>query len=243
MAAQISGSVGLAGSANLGSHGAMFEAIHGSAPKRAGQNIANPSGLLLSSVFMLNYLGMPSIAERIHNAWLKTLEEGIHTYDIFQEGKSFLKVGTLEFAHAVAKYLGQTPSTLPAVSYASVQKIFSFPLHTTIHCQRELMGVDVFIYARQEAADFLKRIHSFASSLRLGFVANRGVRIWPEGHPETSCSEQWRCRFLHVEKGYSIHPKQIVQLLQGLFDDGYDVIKTENLYRMDGHLCYSSSEE
>src|SRR5207253_8746141 len=53
VAAQIAGSVGLAGSANIGENVSMFEAIHGSAPRRAGQNLANPSGLLLGAVLML----------------------------------------------------------------------------------------------------------------------------------------------------------------------------------------------
>src|SRR5947209_7251382 len=117
VAAQISGSVGIAGSANIGSHGAMFEAIHGSAPRRAGQNVANPSGLLLASVLMLLYLELPAVAERIHNAWSRTIEEGIHTYDIFKEGVSTLKVGTQEFAEAVIKNLGKKPHTLPAAHY------------------------------------------------------------------------------------------------------------------------------
>src|SRR5690348_13352457 len=67
VAAQIAGSVGLAGSANIGEHVAMFEAIHGSAPRRAGQNLANPSGLLLGAVMMLVHLGLTEAAERVHN--------------------------------------------------------------------------------------------------------------------------------------------------------------------------------
>ena len=86
VAAQIAGSVGLAGSANIGDHCAMFEAIHGSAPRRAGQNLANPSGLLLGGVLMLVHIGQPEAAERVHNAWLRTIEDGVHTYDIFKEG-------------------------------------------------------------------------------------------------------------------------------------------------------------
>ena len=82
VAAQIAGSVGLAGSSNIGEHGAMFEAIHGSAPRRAGQNLANPSGLLLGSVMMLVHINQQDVAERVHNAWLRTIEDGIHTYDI-----------------------------------------------------------------------------------------------------------------------------------------------------------------
>ena len=106
VAAQIAGSVGLAGSANIGEHVAMFEAIHGSAPRRAGQNLANPSGLLLGAVMMLVHIGETDVAERVHNAWLRTIEDGIHTYDIYEEGDSKQKVGTKEFAEAVAAARG-----------------------------------------------------------------------------------------------------------------------------------------
>src|ERR671910_1830589 len=71
VAAQIAGSVGLAGSANVGTNYAMFEAIHGSAPRRAGQNLANPSGLLMGAVMMLVHIGQTDVAERVHNAWLR----------------------------------------------------------------------------------------------------------------------------------------------------------------------------
>ncbi|NBU65050.1 MAG: NADP-dependent isocitrate dehydrogenase, partial [Chloroflexia bacterium] len=77
VAAQITGSVGLAGSANIGEGFAMFEAIHGSAPRRAGQNMANPSGLLLGAVQMLVHIGQAEVAEKVQNAWLKTLEDGV----------------------------------------------------------------------------------------------------------------------------------------------------------------------
>ncbi len=88
VAAQIAGSVGLAGSANIGVACAMFEAIHGSAPRRAGQNLANPSGLLLGGVMMLVHIGQPEVAARVHNAWLRTIEDGVHTYDIYKQGVS-----------------------------------------------------------------------------------------------------------------------------------------------------------
>src|SRR3982750_88124 len=117
VAAQIAGSVGLAGSANIGVKNAMFEAIHGSAPRRAGQNLANPSGLLLGSVMMLVHIHQADVAERVHNAWLKTLEDGIHTYDIYTEGVSTQKVGTKEFAAAVVSRMGQKPNTLKPVVY------------------------------------------------------------------------------------------------------------------------------
>src|SRR6187455_835541 len=114
VAAQIAGSVGLAGSANIGENIAMFEAIHGSAPRRAGQNLANPSGLLLGGVMMMVHIDQPEIAERVHNAWLRTLEDGLHTYDIYKEGVSKEKVGTKEFAAAIVARLGKAPEKLHA---------------------------------------------------------------------------------------------------------------------------------
>lgn len=91
VAAQITGSVGLGGSANVGEEVAMFEAIHGSAPDIAGMDIANPSGLLNGAIMMLVHIGQPEIAEKISNAWMCTLEEGIHTGDIFQEKSAVRK--------------------------------------------------------------------------------------------------------------------------------------------------------
>ena len=100
IAAQITGSVGLAGSSNIGEKCAMFEAIHGSAPDIAGKNIANPSGLLRGAVMMLNHIGQQDIAEKVINAWACTIEEGIHTADIYKEGVSKERVGTDAFADA-----------------------------------------------------------------------------------------------------------------------------------------------
>ncbi len=148
VAAQIAGSVGLAGSANIGDQCAMFEAIHGSAPRRAGQNLANPSGLLLGAVLMLVHIDQPEAAERVHNAWLRTIEDGIHTYDIFTEGVSTQKVGTKEFAAAVIARLGQKPNRLKPVAYAKRQRSSAArpPQWQPRSCHVELKGIDVFVY-------------------------------------------------------------------------------------------------
>src|SRR5580765_1547889 len=122
VAAQIAGSVGLAGSSNIGTSAAMFEAIHGSAPRRAGQNMANPSGLLHGALLMLVHIGQGKIAERIHNAWIRTLEDGVHTYDIYEEGKSQQKVGTKELAQAVVQRLGQLPEKMKPVKYSTTEQ-------------------------------------------------------------------------------------------------------------------------
>ncbi len=241
VAAEITGSVGLAPSANIGDHGAMFEAIHGSAPRRAGQNVANPSGLLLASVMMMAYLGEAEIATRIHEAWLATIEEGIHTYDIAND-KTRLKVGTKEFGEAVAKNLGKKPKTLKAPIYQSRTKIIPILSPHETKTKRDLVGVDVFIYARETSSNFQNKITSLKAPLQLKMITNRGARIWPSGHPETFCIEQWRCRFMSSDKKL-IQTTEIIKLLDTLHLSGYDVIKTENLYTFDGKAGYSNADE
>ncbi|HEX2582531.1 MAG TPA: NADP-dependent isocitrate dehydrogenase, partial [Chlamydiales bacterium] len=194
VAAQITGSVGLAGSANIGEHGAMFEAIHGSAPRRAGQNLANPSGLLLAGVQMLVYIGQPNVAETVHNAWLHTLEQGIHTYDIFVEGKSNKKVGTREFAEAVIHNLGKKPELLKPISYSTARAATTTKYAIT-KTNRKIVGVDVLLYHKGKMQDFFDKIsHINIGPLRLKMITNRGTKVWPQGQPETFCIEQWRCR-------------------------------------------------
>ena len=243
VAAQIAGSVGLAGSANIGQQAAMFEAIHGSAPRRAGQNLANPSGLLLAGVMMLVHIGQPDVAERVHNAWMRTIEDGIHTYDIYDERVSKQKVGTKEFGQAVLARLGQKPEQLKAVAYKAGDRgdvDFQVGTSTRVPEKKELVGVDVFVDWTAGTADQLGEAMTRASvdGLQLTMIANRGVGVWPEGQPETFCSDQWRCRYM-APGGGAVKHDQIVSLLQRVTAGGFDFIKTENLYNFNGEPGYS----
>jgi isocitrate dehydrogenase len=236
--------VGLAGSANIGENVSMFEAIHGSAPRRAGQNLANPSGLLLGAVLMLVHINQTDVAERVHNAWLSTIEDGIHTYDIYTEEVSRQKVGTKEFAEAVVEHLGRKPQTLKAVSYkAGDEKSFtSQPAASKgTRAKKELIGVDVFLDWTEGSADQLGESlgKTAGEKLKLQMISNRGVKVWPGGNTETFCSDHWRCRFTAQAEGSSVSHNDIVQLLQRIGDGGFDFIKTENLCTFDGERGYS----
>lgn len=242
VAAQITGSVGLGGSANIGDHGAMFEAIHGSAPKRAGENVANPSGLLLGAILMLCYLDQYQTAERIHNAWLTTIEEGIHTYDIYSKETSKQLVGTQEFAHAVAKLLGSKPKKLKPVSYKSEGKLKALrakePTPETRHC----VGVDIFIYSRVAPVTLQKKLAATPTPLLLKLITNRGAKVWPEGQPETFCVDQFRLRYTQKTQGESATCDELHATFKALTDAGFDIIKTENLYLFDGKPGFSTPE-
>ena len=238
IAAEISGSVGLAPSANIGDHCAMFEAIHGSAPTIAGQNIANPSGLLLSAVKMLGHLGLNEYAERIHNAWLKTIEDGIHTGEIYTDTRSKQRVGTQEFAEAVVARLGQEPDRLPRQHYMGRQ--IQMPVYERKPAgDKQLIGIDVFVDSRQspdELADrLLKAVGDFPP---LVLITNRGVKVWPEGMSETFCTDHWRCRF-QLADGKTMTHADVAAMLGKLAEAGIDFIKTEHLCTFDGKLGFS----
>ena len=245
VAAQIAGSVGLAGSANIGDNFAMFEAIHGSAPRRAGQNLANPSGLLLGAIMMLVHIQQPEVATQVHNAWLRTIEDGIHTYDIFVEGVSKQKVGTKEFADAVIARLGQKPQTLKVVSYSLTpeQTHRAHTLNPEKNAKKELVGVDVYLDWSSGTPDELGTAIQRANDteLELTMITSRGAKVWPHGMSETSYADHWRCRFLASTKGASVSHAQIVILLQHIAELGFDFIKIENLYTFDGKISFSGA--
>ncbi|MEO5592435.1 MAG: NADP-dependent isocitrate dehydrogenase [Chitinophagaceae bacterium] len=240
VAAQITGSVGLAGSANIGEECAMFEAIHGSAPRRAGQNSANPSGLLQGAIMMLTHIGQMDVAEKVQNAWLKTIEEGKHTYDIYKEGVSKEMLGTKEFALAVISNLGQLPQTLKAVSYAQGQTLNLPKYKRKAAAKKELVGVDVFVHwpgsNPDELATHIQKLES--GSISLSMITNRGIKVWPEGFSETFCTDHWRCRFKPAN-GTPMNKQQIIEILSTADQQGIDTIKTENLYTFDGRQGFS----
>ncbi len=245
VAAQIAGSVGLAGSANIGHSAAMFEAIHGTAPDIAGQNKANPSGLLLAGVMMLAHIGQAEVAECVHNAWLATLEAGLHTGDIYRDGLSQERVGTHEFAEAVIANLGRTPHTLKPVHHTTQTPLNLTPTVAPRLAHRELVGVDVFVDFEDRNPDHLAEALQQVkdgTGLDLLMITNRGVKVWPQGLPETFCTDHWRCRFMAADKGASITHAQIIALLQHVADAGLDFIKIENLCTFDGEPGYSMGQ-
>jgi len=254
VAAEISGSVGLGGSANIGDRVAMFEAIHGSAPDIAGRGLANPSGLLLAAVMMLVHIRQAEVAERVHNAWLRTLEDGVRTADL-QNSVSVSGAGeaapTEAFADAVINRLGHAPQHLRPVRYVNAPPSPA-PAASSYERKRpakkEIVGVDVFVHASDMTADALAdRLQAAAqppgfSDFRLQMITNRGVKVWPGGFPETFCTDHWRCRFVGVDAQdapRAVKHGDIVNLLRQLESVGIDFIKTENLCTFDSEAGYA----
>jgi len=245
IAAEMTGSIGLAGSANIGEHVAMFEAIHGSAPDIAGQDLANPSGLLLAAVMMLVHIRQAHVAQNIHNAWLRTLEDGLHTADLTGP-QAEQTLGTQAFAAAVIARLGQLPQHFQPVSYQNraAEALSNKPTYTRKPpALKAMVGVDVFVHSADDTPDTLAaRLRGAADTMHLQMITNRGVKVWPQGFPETFCTDHWRCRFIAPGGDASVSHRDIIALLQQLTEHGIDVIKTENLCTFDGVIGYALAQ-
>ena len=252
--AQVAGSVGLGGSANIGDKIAMFEAIHGSAPDIAGKDIANPSGLIHAACMMLEHIGQPQIATNIQNALLATLEDGIHTPDLVSEAYTKVKVGTKGFAKAIIERLGTKPNRLTPIPEKKAMPPIKVRISPYKEANKKLVGVDVFLDWAVEGRDpnYLGQIleQIAGETFKLKMITNRGVKVYPGGFEETFCTDHWRCRFVssasslklagnEMSKSIGVKYEDVIKLLQRLVDEGYNFIKIENLYEMNDKRAYS----
>ncbi len=252
--AEIAGSVGLGGSANVGTEFSMFEAIHGSAPDIAGKNIANPSGLIHGACMMLVHLNMPEYAEKILSALYCTIEDGVHTGDMRSDHTREL-VGTAEFAQAIIDRLGREPKKLNVTKPTSHKITIDVDTHKDV--PKALVGVDMFLDWKEgdrDADKLGKMLEALeAENLVLKMITNRGVKVYPDGRDETFHTDHWRCRFVAKEmlepeaKGKAYLEdictyRSIITLCDELEKCGLNFIKLENLYYFQGKRCYSQAQ-
>lgn len=242
VAAGMSGSLALSAVANMGYYGAMFEAAHGCALDIAGRNVANPSGLLMAGLMMLNYLGQPEAAQRIQHAWLRTLEDGVHTADITPEHPRARCVGTREFGREIAARLGSRARFLRPGSVTLPRLAGPRPLREAAAepSPRHLVGVDVFLQWQGSRPDLLARRLRALSPLdmTLTMISNRGLAVWPQGMHQTVYTDHWSCRF--IATGGQLTNAQVAALLALIAGANLDFIKVENLYDFGEERGYTS---
>ncbi|MDB1135721.1 isocitrate dehydrogenase [Candidatus Anaplasma sp. TIGMIC] len=233
-----SGSIGLSGSANLGSDYSMFEAVHGSAPDIAGKNIANPSGLLNAAIQMLVHIGHTNKAQAIHDAFLKTLEDGVHTADIYNPDTSSSRASTTEFARAIAKNLGAVPSNLRRMSIEENPAMVAGTVRPEAK-PRTFVGVDVTVHWAhdptriEELAKSLSELAS-SSSAELKMIHAKGMELWPSAPYAFSYIDLLTCRFYLSESQNKDSSLSMGQLLIGIENLGLDIAKATKLYTFDG---------
>jgi len=228
-------------SACIGEHYAMFEPLHGALPDEAEQESANPSGMIAAAIQMLEHLELPESATLIHNAWLKTLEDGKHPKAIFHPPISVEQVSTREFAEAIVANFGKSPRGLEAVQYLRQEKHKRPKNKKEEPIEKELLGVDFFIHHPSGdpnlVGDKVDQITADGTKLRM--IANRGLKVWPNPVRDMTYTDLWICRFMAHNDKHQLTQDHIVHLLQNAQEAGLDVVKTENLYTFNGELGYT----
>ncbi|UAT43111.1 isocitrate dehydrogenase [Anaplasmataceae bacterium AB001_6] len=239
--AEISGSIGISGSANIGSNYAMFEAVHGSAPDIAGKNIANPSALLNAAINMLYYLSQDEIAKKIQNAWLHTIENGMHTVDLYDENHSKKKLSTTEFTDEICKNIDtniknydMSPMKCDLLNKSDLNDRFKSLISETMQSTpKHLVGVDLCLQWNSDMInELLKKIEEFntLSGFVLCNISIKGLSLWPEKTIEDPMfTDTVVCRFI-ADKDQLIKHGDILDLMHQFLDKDIEVTRMYKLY-------------
>ena len=234
------GGLGFAPGANIGSDVAIFEAVHGSAPKYAGKNVINPTAVLQSAIMMLRYLDEPRAARTVEDALLVTLERGTYTRDVRVEGS----VSTTAFTDAVIAHLGQRPERWHARDIRALDVPASTRTPDYLHVKtRRTVGVDVFVEAELEPEALGAEMSAVAEGLplRLKMISNRGTKVYPSTGARPACVDHWRCRFVLRDGHSALHDDAIVALL-GRVTPIHRWMHVEKLEEINGEAGFTKAQ-
>jgi isocitrate dehydrogenase len=260
LASGLVGGLGFASSGNYGDDVAIFEAVHGSAPKYAGKDVINPTALILSSVLMLRHLGLSEPADRVENAVLVTLEEGKHaTRDLLSQAGSDVSTATSTTAYtdAIIANLGRLPATVPprvtarherpsgATPGAAAAGAAGGPAGGPTggragSVARTLVGVDIFIETALTAEELGRDVAPLGGgSFFLEMVDSRGTKLYPSTGLRAESVGWYRCRF--VAQGSRVTDAEIRSLL-GNIATRHNWTHVEKLQLFDGEPGFTKAQ-
>ncbi len=235
------GGLGSAPSANLGSGVAIFEAVHGSAPKYAGRNVINPTAVILSSVMMLKHLQFFDEAETIENALFATLQQGVLTGDVVGYDRG---AATSDFASAIIDNLGKNVDgyTIRKGRPIAMPEPIANPV-TVVPEQRRVVGVDVFVESGLMPHELGAQLDSLvdAAPLRLKMISNRGTKVYPDGNTNIDVVDHYRCRFVPRDDTHDLSREVIRELLAHI-EGKVDWMHLELLQEFDGVAAYTKAQ-
>jgi len=236
LAAGLVGGLAYAPSANIGDGVCIFEAVHGTAPDIVGQDLANPTALLLSGTMMLRHLGLGSHAVAIETALTRTLNALHRRPDLGQpipvfRTSTFLEqmlreLAPLEVAEASAPTHRYVPRVEPRMMVTPAPEVM------------QLKGVDVFLESGLAPAAVAEQLQGCAGKLDLIMISNRGTQVWPTGSAATDCVNHYRVRF---EGQGEVGQSEILRVLESVADR-FVLCGAEWLREHDGKIGYSLAQ-
>jgi isocitrate dehydrogenase len=234
------GGLGFAPSANLGDDVAIFEAVHGSAPKYAGKNVINPTAVLLSATMMLRHLDEPKAAQDIEDAVAATLEQGLYTRDVKVEGS----LSTSAFADAVIAHLGRRSERWRARDQSALRIA---PLKADRDyvkpARRRTIGADVFVESPLSPDELGRSLEALVADgpLALKMISNRGTKVYPSMGGLTDCVDHWRCRFVLRDASASLGDAALLGLLRDVAA-GHRWMHVEKLEEIEGAAGFTRAQ-
>jgi isocitrate dehydrogenase len=237
------GGLGFAPSANLGNECAIFEAVHGSAPKYAGRDVINPTAMILSGVMMLRHLGMFEAAADIEHAVICTLEDGrVMTRDVVGDAAAS---GTTAYTDEIIRNLGRRSETWRVREHRPIAMPRVDPRPDLVHVdRRRVVGADVFVESARSPEELGAGLERLAdgSPLRLKMISSRGTQVYPSKGAITDHVDHWRCRFVQRDAdGAGIDDAVLIDLL-GRVGGEHRWMHVEKLQEFDGQPAYTLAQ-
>lgn len=235
------GGLGFAPGANIGDDIAIFEAVHGSAPKYAGKNNINPTAVLMSGVMMLRHLGEFDAANAIEHALYVTMgHDKVLTRDVIGDAGA---ASTSGFADAIIgnlgkKYPGYSERPFKPIN---IRRMDRNPVVVTPKT-RSVDGMDLFVETAEDMKVFGAKIekHLAGTPFTLKLISCRGVKVYPVSGTTSPDMIDGACIRLVGKDGVDITDAQILSLLTS-FEGVLKWTHIEKLHRFDGKVAYSKS--
>jgi isocitrate dehydrogenase len=235
----LTGGLGFAPSANIGSDAAIFEAVHGSAPDIAGKNVANPTAIILSAAMLLRHIGEGKAAHDIEQAVLVTLESGIRSGDMAGKGKPS---STTQIADAIISNLGKSSGTAAAADFRAMHIPESSDKVEAVEVtNRHVTGVDVFIESTMSPTELGNDLAEICldTTLALQMIGNRGNTVFPvKDNRRITLVDQYRCRFMKKNRIEPLTNPEILALLTRI-GEAHTWMHIEKLQQFDGEDAFS----
>jgi isocitrate dehydrogenase len=235
------GGLGFAPSANIGNDVAIFEAVHGSAPKYAGKDVINPTAVILSAVLMLRYLGLFEEASAVEHAVFVTLESGVLTGDVvgYDRGAS-----TSSYTEAIIGNLGKRTEawTVREVKPLSLPQFDPAPDYVR-PTERAVVGLDVFVESPLSASELGASLMDLTRDTRLSLkmISSRGTKVFPPTGALTETVDHYRCRFVIREDPGHLPDEDVFALLQRV-STAHRWMHIEKLQEFDGELGFTRAQ-
>ena len=220
------GGLGFAPSANVGNEVAIFEAVHGSAPKYAGKNVINPTAVILSSVLMLLFITLDPV---LLTCYLLCYDHVTPTND---------------YTNAIIGNLGKRTETwtIRDVKPLQLPKIDPRPDYVR-PASRSVVGLDVFVESPLSAAELGSSLMELThdTKLSLKMISSRGTKVFPPTGAMTETGDHFRCRFIIKEEPGDLSDEDVHELLVRI-SSAHSWMHIEKLQEFDGELGFTRDQ-